>query len=236
MQIAGGYGGWLRVSGLSELPFGAVVYTRFHRDDETGRLVPGEMYLEVPAGERIRGEHLRKLPLDRIEAFANAFANDHRELVEERMQAPGPDLSTLASYLMHRWDMVRGRTGAIEPADPAGERDWVQDAFWSQVPGSGVPHPGKFPIGAVGNVVLGRPRKPRRPLTAPPGGRYTERWYRQLAAAYSYAVDRWRNGHAEAPAKALAAEAGVSVNTVRSWIYRARKAGFLPKGEQGKAG
>ena len=67
-------------------------------------------------------------------------------------------------------------------------------------------------------------------------GRYTPEWFERLAASYAFAVANWRSGGGQPPAKELAEQAGVPINTVRSWIYRARRAGYLPEGRQGVAG
>lgn len=233
MRFVGGFGGWLRASDVPELPPGSAVYTRVDRDEATGRLVPVEIYIETADGERLRGEHLRRVPLDEIESFANV----HREIIEERLGVPGPDLSTLASHLMNRYDLMH-TPGGPQPTGPRQnpeERDWIHDAFWAQISGSGVPRP-MVPLDELDRLVMPRPERPQHRLAPPSDGRYSEKWYRELAAAYDYAVHEWREGHGKPPAIALAAEAGVSVNTVRSWIYRTRKAGFIPPGRQGQAG
>jgi len=72
------------------------------------------------------------------------------------------------------------------------------------------------------------------PLTTPPEGRYTAEWFNQLRDAHFRAWTAWRNGGGEAPAKALANQARVSVRTVHSWLYRARHAGVEIPGQQGR--
>jgi hypothetical protein len=75
------------------------------------------------------------------------------------------------------------------------------------------------------------------PLTTPPEGRYTAEWFNQLRDAYVRAWAAWRHGGGEAPAKALANQARVSVRTVHSWLYRARHAGVeIPGQQQGQGG
>lgn len=72
--------------------------------------------------------------------------------------------------------------------------------------------------------------KPRKKLARPEGQR-PERFYQAVADAYRDHLRVTR-----APAAAMAAEAGVPVSTVHRWIREARKRGFLPAGEQGRAG
>jgi hypothetical protein len=74
------------------------------------------------------------------------------------------------------------------------------------------------------------------PLTTPPEGRYTAEWFNQLRDAYVHAWAAWRHRGGEAPAKALAKQASVSVRTVHSWLYRARQAGVEIPGQQGQGG
>jgi hypothetical protein len=75
------------------------------------------------------------------------------------------------------------------------------------------------------------------PLTTPPDGRYTAEWFNQLRDAYVGAWTAWRHGGGEAPAKALANQARVSVRTVHSWLYRARHASVeIPGQQQGQGG
>ncbi|TDD35265.1 hypothetical protein E1287_14235 [Actinomadura sp. KC06] len=64
-----------------------------------------------------------------------------------------------------------------------------------------------------------------------PTGQDPDRFYKQVAAAYADQAAVTRS-----PAKALAEEAGVPVTTVHRWVREARRRGFLPAGEKGKAG
>lgn len=70
----------------------------------------------------------------------------------------------------------------------------------------------------------------RKPLRRPDGTN-PERFYQQVAAAYSEAVLATSK-----PAKVLAEEAGVPVGTVHRWIREARRRGYLPPARQGRAG
>lgn len=222
MHISSGNGGWVRASGLPHLPAEAVVYVRFSRDDAADRLVPVEVYVESPDGERLRGEHLRRLPLDVIEAWVNGAA--WRERIEQRIADPSPQLGILASYY----------AASIGRVDETKRPHWVEAAFNSQMVDLAEYYP---------PAPRNRPRKPvdlssapLPELEPPPDGRYTDEWYASLRTAYDNAVSAWRIGRGPAPANALAEAAGVSPNTVRSWIYRARKANKMPPGSQGRAG
>lgn len=219
MQMEIGFGGWVRASDIPTLPENTLVYARLVRDDKARRLVPVELYIESTSGERLRGEHLRRLPLDLIEAEANHNGVD----VETQMGVPGPLLGIAAStFTMATWG-----TRKQEPYRP----DWTADMHWSQLPDSGVPRAKR------------RSAPPRRDegapppaLSTPPGGRYSDDWFRHLAKSYNWAWRQWRTGQGPAPSDALAKQAGVSVRTVHSWVYRARREGYLPKAQQGQAG
>lgn len=208
----------MRASDVPTLPPGALVYVRFERDEAARRLVPLDVFVESTEGTRLRGEHLRKLPLDVIEAVAN---EDDGADVESRMRHPGPLLGVAASHLATSWGTRQG-----EPHRP----DWTADMFWSQVEGSGVPRAKRAatPERVEGEV----PAK----LTTPPDGRYSDEWFRSLARSYNWALLQWRTRGGDPPARELAQQAGVSVKTVHSWVYRARKAGFLSRVGQGQAG
>lgn len=72
--------------------------------------------------------------------------------------------------------------------------------------------------------------EPRRARLTKPNGNPDE-FSRRVAAAY------WHHAAAtRAPAKAMAAEAGVPVRTVHRWIREARLRGVLKPGMRGKAG
>lgn len=73
------------------------------------------------------------------------------------------------------------------------------------------------------------PPEPPPPLSRPVDG-ITDDFLRQVARAYSFAAREGR------PAPTLAEQAGVPVQTVRRWIYQARKRGIIPPGRPGVAG
>lgn len=77
---------------------------------------------------------------------------------------------------------------------------------------------------------LGRHGEARAPLGRP-GTEDSEVFYARVARAYGdYATET------TAPAKAMAAEAGVPVTTVHRWIREARRRGLLPPARKGRAG
>lgn len=207
MRISEGNAGWVCVDQVEELPPGALLYVRF-RPGPSGRLLPTELYLDAE-DEPLTGKHLRELPLHVVEAVVND--DPDQGSVVQRMNLAGPQLSVLASH----YGTTFGRK--------ADEHDWVVLSMRSQFPGSGLPQPGK--------------RRPARsaaprevpPLNAPEGG-ITDEWLRHLAASYAAAVRR-----GEPPAKALAEQAGVPVRTVHSWVYRARKRGYMAPANRGRS-
>lgn len=76
-----------------------------------------------------------------------------------------------------------------------------------------------------------RPTEPDRPRLTRPEGAVPEEFYPRVAAAYSqYTL------MTTAPAKEMAAEAGVPITTVHRWIREARRRGFLTPARKGKAG
>lgn len=75
------------------------------------------------------------------------------------------------------------------------------------------------------------PTQPDRPRLTRPDGSAPEEFYPRVAAAYSQYAPRTR-----APAKEMAAEAGVPITTAHRWIREARRRGFLTPARKGKAG
>ncbi len=70
-----------------------------------------------------------------------------------------------------------------------------------------------------------------RPRLTRPDGTNPDVFYRLVAAAYyEYAAAT------RAPAKEMAAEAGVPVTTAHRWIREARRRNWLPPAKQGRAG
>ena len=70
-----------------------------------------------------------------------------------------------------------------------------------------------------------------RPRLTRPAGDAPEEFYPRVADAYREYAPRTR-----APAKEMAAEAGVPVTTAHRWIREARRRGFLPPARKGTAG
>ncbi|MGH3927047.1 MAG: hypothetical protein ACRDTT_29970 [Pseudonocardiaceae bacterium] len=71
----------------------------------------------------------------------------------------------------------------------------------------------------------------RRARLTRPDGQDPDNFYRLVAHVY-----RDHAAATRAPAKELAAEAGVPVTTAHRWIREARRRGFLPPARKGKAG
>ncbi len=64
-----------------------------------------------------------------------------------------------------------------------------------------------------------------------PGGKYPDRFYREVAGFYMARLEEGNN-----PAPELAEATGKPIATVRRWVAEARVRGYLPKGRRGKAG
>lgn len=89
------------------------------------------------------------------------------------------------------------------------------------------PPPKVPPISTTGDC---GERRQRKRLTRPDGADPDE-FYPLVARAYFEYAPKTR-----APAKEIAAEAGVPVATAHRWIREARRRGFLPPARKGKAG
>lgn len=81
----------------------------------------------------------------------------------------------------------------------------------------------------VAEPTLGR-FGPRATLTRP-DGQDPEAFYQLVAQVYTE-----HSTTSNAPAKAIASEAGVPVTTAHRWVREARRRGFLPPGRKGRAG
>lgn len=218
--IAVGNAGWVGVGGIG-LP--GVLYVRAR--DAGGRLRIAELYLDASEGPAIEGADVRDLPLGQIEALLNWTA-DH---IRERMDVPGPDLSTLASYFA-AMPWKRPKQAAVD--------DWVTSAFLSQ----------QLPAGRRTGTTDGVPvmRVPR--LTLPPfhGIRQSDREFRlsagpaegltddflhEVARAYNAALAR-----GERPNVAIAKQTNYPLRTVQRWVYTARQRRIMPPGRPGRVG
>jgi hypothetical protein len=213
-ELAFGNGGWVRYQ-HKRLPF--PVLLRF-APNERGRLEIAELY--VAGGVPITGELLRRINLGRIEASVN---EEPRERL--RLQTPGPDLATLASYYSTSFSFS-GLAGEI----PREKLDWVALSFKAQYDGSGERSPKRkqlsSPLGSIEYVVDAA-------LDVPPKGSraYPAEFYQRLAEVYKQLARTVR-----APAEVIADANNVEVKRVHTWIEGARRKGFLPRGQQGKVG
>jgi hypothetical protein len=70
-----------------------------------------------------------------------------------------------------------------------------------------------------------------RPRLGRPGKDGSDEFYELVAQAYAEYAPRTR-----APAKEIATEAGVPISAAHRWIREARRRGFLPPAQKGKAG
>lgn len=81
------------------------------------------------------------------------------------------------------------------------------------------------------NDSLSQPVNVKRPRLTRPNGNAPEVFYLRVADAYREYAPRTR-----APAKEMAAEAGVPIATAHRWISEARRRELLPLGRKGRAG
>jgi hypothetical protein len=76
-----------------------------------------------------------------------------------------------------------------------------------------------------------RPRITARPILQRPPARADDEFYKKVAAAYRFHVER-----SDKPAVKIARDSDVPVATVRRWVNEARKRGHLGATEPGRAG
>jgi hypothetical protein len=74
-----------------------------------------------------------------------------------------------------------------------------------------------------------------RGLRALPQRGYPDDHYAQVADSYNRALRRGESGHSK-PVEMIAAEFGVPRTTAARWVGEARRRGFLPRAQPGKAG
>jgi hypothetical protein len=142
-----------------------------------------------------------------LAAVVGAMVIAGREHLESRAGLAGPDLGTLASNYATTFGPRAQHWVADSMRDPDGNR-----RLRKQPPASPVPAPEVPPL--------------RRPA------RIDDAFLRHVADAYASAIRH----EMRAPAVYLSGQAFVSVQTVRRWIYLARKRGFLPPGSPGRIG
>jgi hypothetical protein len=206
-QFAVGYGGWYRAD-HAMLP--GPLYLRISRQGD-GRYQVTELYLDG-RGEPLAAGLLRDIPLARLESSLHdrsanpSYGVDMAEAFPDR---PGVDLSVLASYFYASADYDFGDA-----------THWVAQSLREA---GQVPHADPPPTSR---------RKRTAPLSIPEDGRLSASFLGRVAEEYTAAVAA---GDSK-PAVTLADQAGVAPNTVRRWVYLARKAGKLPPGRQGRIG
>jgi hypothetical protein len=120
----------------------------------------------------------------------------------------------------------------VEPGQPVAGLTWPVIAdFTRSVRDDSEPSLAELRDRARQQTREARPKEPDRPRLTRPDGASPEEFYPRVAAAYSQYVSRTR-----APAKEMAAEAGVPITTAHRWIREARRRGFLTPARKGKAG
>jgi len=209
-RITVGGGGWVRYQAIDVEP---AVFVRFA--DREGRLVTTELYVAADSGG-LDPEHVRRLPLGRIEAWANE--SDMAEGIRARLEDPGVDARTAMSYFASDFSVKTDH--------------WVARMYRAQRKGSGEPQPRQRPLTEpLGSVVYEIPDAPIAKLNVPPARPYPDEFFKAVARVYSRlsAITR-------APASIIADVNGVPVTSVHRWVKRARALGHLPPGQRGRAG
>lgn len=218
MRASFGNGGWVALDGLG---LSGPLYVRV-KPEPSGRLRIKEFYLDASANEEspITGSDLRELPLARIEAFINTYA----DAVLKGMHYPAPDLSTFASYY---------KTSFMNYERQIEERDWVVISFANQAPSDALERLPKFR----------RVRRKTREwkdireadndfrLSSGPVDGLTDEFLQDVARAYAAAVAR-----GERPNVAIAEQTSYPLKSVQRWVYTARQRGIMPRGSKGRPG
>jgi hypothetical protein len=212
--IAVGNNGWIRYQSQALEP--ADVFVRFV--DRDGRLVAAEIYVVGP-DEGLEPEKVRRLPIGRIEAWANEPTMAHH--IRDHVDLPAPDLRRAISYFMQLVD-------DLNPPDP----NWVDRMLLAQISGSDEP---QAPMGKVDRLpktaIVEVPDPPNAKLKVPVRRPYPAAFFKEVARVYAALSARERG-----PAGVIADANGVPVSSVHRWVKRARALGFLPPGQRGRAG
>jgi hypothetical protein len=213
-QISVGAGGWIRYQSHQLEP--SVAFARF--SDHDGRLVLTELFVASPDGG-LDPEAIRRLPLGRIEAWANDL--QHAGMIRSRIDFPAPDLRRAIGYF----------ASSSTPIRP-GHEHWVARMFEAQVPDSGEPQaPMRQLTRPLGSAIVVSPDLPSGEVDVPPRRPYPDDFYRKVAAVYSALAAQIR-----APAAVMADANHVPLSTVHRWVKETRKRGFLAPGQRGRAG
>lgn len=203
-SLSVGNGGWVRYQS-QVLP--DPVFLRF--EDHDGRLVPVDLFLP---SERVTAATLRKVPLGRIEAWAN-----EDPLVRYGLTLPHVDLRTAASHFVTTF----GHTAT----------HWVAEMLHSQLPGWEGERPKRLPLAKpLGTVTYVFPSA-LIDVTPAEGRDKGDAFYRRVAEVY-----REQSSLVRAPVGAMADANGVPVSTAYRWVKEARARGFLPPGSPGRTG
>jgi hypothetical protein len=212
--IAVGNNGWIRYQSQQMEP--ADVFVRFV--DREGRLVAAEVYVSGPE-EGLEPEKVRRLPIGRIEAWANEPTMAQH--IRDHVDLPAPDLRRAISYFMQLVD-------DLDPPNPS----WVDRMLLAQIEGSNEAQP---PMGKVDRLpktaIVEIPDPPDAKLKVPARRPYPDDFFREVASLYAALSARTRG-----PAGLIADANGVPVSSVHRWVKRARALGFLPPGQRGRAG
>jgi hypothetical protein len=228
-------GGWVRAAIDDDPPFDVRVLP-----NERGRLEVVELRL-APGGP-IDSTLLRQVQLARVEARVNA--PDLRDYIIARLDLP-------ATMVFDRTDRIVEGGALVVPAGAAGGSGEAFDAsvetgakrasgdayVQQRVGGTAAGRTIDVEItDGVGmhdevKVVVSPTRRPRARLRVPETNRKPESFYRQVAAVYTELA-----AHGNRPAVELAEANGVPITTAHRWVKEARRRGFLPPGQKGRAG
>jgi hypothetical protein len=178
-----------------------------------GRLIITELFLHAP---EITPEMVRGISISRLQA-AVSLAGASRSVSDT---APAEDSAARAPQVLARTTAdVTAAVLVTASVTPGVADDDAPDPTLAQIRAR-----------TPRNVPPETP-SPERPRLTRPDGAAPEEFYPRVAAAYAQYAPRTR-----APAKQIAAEAGVPVTTAHRWIREARRRGYLPPATKGKAG
>ncbi len=149
------------------------------------------------------------------------------------LHAPEVTPEMLRAVSISRLEALLNAGPRVEPGQPVAGLTWQVIADFTQSVSADTPDPSLAELRgrAREQARHAQPKEPDRPRLTRPDGTAPEEFYPRVAAAYSEYAPRTR-----APAKEMAAEAGVPITTAHRWIREARRRGFLTPARKGKAG
>jgi hypothetical protein len=175
--------------------------------DDTNRYRVHELHL-LDSGQPITGERLRAVRVAALEQLLN-LPEERAEIAKGFARRPSVDVEAAVA----KFREVVAPASGVTPGLLGTRYD-------------------KRGTGVAGMTASGAAARGVRAL---PQRGYPDDHYAQVADAYRRAFRRGESGHRK-PVEIIAAEFGVPRTTAARWVGEARRRGFLPPAQPGKAG